>query len=213
MCSPWAAFRGRALRETVAILSSFSELLQGYGLQPSDIQVIGTSALREASNRDTFIDRINLQAGFHVRIVEDIEETYLMYLAVKKALEDERSFLTRSNAMILEVGGGTTEVMLLKKGPDGLHHSLSIGTLRMDEQIRESARSRRSLSRCTRKQYKNRLRCARGGPPLDSVHTFVSSARTPVRGLLSLGEKLQPLPVLDRAQFLSNSPIRWRTVA
>jgi len=103
------------LRETIAILNSLGELLQGYGLQPSDIQVIGTSALREATNRDTFIDRISLQTGFHVRIVEDIEETHLMYLAVKKALEDERSFLTRSNAMILEVGGGTTEVMLLKK--------------------------------------------------------------------------------------------------
>jgi exopolyphosphatase/guanosine-5'-triphosphate,3'-diphosphate pyrophosphatase len=34
------------LRETIAILSSFNELLNGYGLQPSDIQVIGTCALR-----------------------------------------------------------------------------------------------------------------------------------------------------------------------
>ena len=97
------------MRETIAILDSFSELLAGYGLHPADIQVIGTSALREASNRDTFIDRISLQTSYHVRIIEDIEENHLMYLAVKKALEDERSYLGRSNSMILEVGGGTTD--------------------------------------------------------------------------------------------------------
>jgi len=115
------------------------------GLMPSDVQVIGTSALREASNKDTFIDRISLQTGFHVRIIEDIEENHLMYLAVKKALEDERSYLSRSNAMILEVGGGTTELMILRKGPNGSSHSLSIGTLRIDEQIRESAQQPRQF--------------------------------------------------------------------
>ncbi|HNV36641.1 MAG TPA: rod shape-determining protein, partial [Rectinema sp.] len=125
------------MRETIAILDSFSELLAGYDLHPSDIQVMGTSALREASNRDTFMDRINLQTGFRVRIIEDIEENHLMYLAVKKALEDERSYLSRSNAMILEVGGGTTELMILRKGQMVSSHSLSIGTLRIDEQIRE----------------------------------------------------------------------------
>ncbi|MDH7483171.1 MAG: exopolyphosphatase, partial [Spirochaetales bacterium] len=112
------------LRETIAILLSYKEMLTSYGIQPEYAQVIGTSALREASNRDTFIDRVHLQTGFRIRIVEDIEENHLMYLAVQHALQDERSFLTRANAMILEVGGGTTEVMLLRKGRMVSSHSL-----------------------------------------------------------------------------------------
>jgi len=39
-----------------------------------------------------------------------------MYLAVKKALEDERSYLSRSNAMILEVGGWHYGAYDSKKG-------------------------------------------------------------------------------------------------
>jgi exopolyphosphatase/guanosine-5'-triphosphate,3'-diphosphate pyrophosphatase len=192
------------LRETIAILNSFGELLQGYGLQPSDIQVIGTSALREAANRDTFIDRIGLQTGFHVRIVEDIEETHLMYLAVKKALEDERSFLTRSNAMILEVGGGTTEVMLLKKGQMVSSHSLSIGTLRIDEQIRESARQpRQFIEMYLESNIKTACDMIAEDLPLDSVRTFVligSDARFAAYCLS--GKMFSHYAVLDRTQFI-----------
>lgn len=192
------------LRETIAILSSFSEMLQGYGLKPSDIQVIGTSALREASNRDTFIDRINLQTGFHVRIIEDIEENHLMYLAVQKTLQDERSFLMRSNSMILEVGGGTTEVMLLKKGQMASSHSLSIGTLRMDEQIRESARQpQQFIEMYLESNIKTACDVLAEDLPLDSVRTFVligSDARFAAYCLS--GKIFSQYAVLDRAQFI-----------
>jgi len=192
------------LRETIAILGSFSELLQGYGLKPDDIQVIGTSALREAANRDTFIDRVNLQTGFHVRIVEDIEENHLMYLAVQKALQDERSFLSRANAMILEVGGGTTEVMLLKKGQMVSSHSLSIGTLRMDEQIRESARQPREfIEMYLESNIKTACDVLAEDLPLDSVRTFVligSDARFAAYYLS--GKNFDHYAVLDRNQFV-----------
>ena len=105
-----------AIRESVAVLLSFRELLNGYGIEPDRTKVIATSALREAANRDTFLDRVQLQTGFKIRVVEDIEENHLMYLAVQQALQDERKFLSRNNAMVLEVGGGTPEIMLLRRG-------------------------------------------------------------------------------------------------
>ncbi len=113
-----------AIRESIAVLASFRELLHGYGIEPDAAKVIGTSALREASNRDTFVDRVALQTGFKIRVVEDIEENHLMYLAVQQALQDERRLLSRTNSMILEVGGGTTEIMLLRRGKMVSSHSL-----------------------------------------------------------------------------------------
>ena len=98
-------------RECMAVLVAFRELIRGYGLSPKDARVIATSALREAQNRDTFVDRVALQTGFRVTIVEDIEENHLMYLAVQQALQDEKKILSKTNSMILEVGGGTTEIM------------------------------------------------------------------------------------------------------
>ena len=90
-----------AVRESVAVLLGYKELLKGYGIAPGEAMVIATSALREAANRDTYVDRIALQTGFRVSVVEDIEENHLMYLAVQHALQDERRVLSRSNAMIL----------------------------------------------------------------------------------------------------------------
>jgi len=193
-----------SMRETIAILNSYSELLMGYGLMPSDVQVIGTSALREASNKDTFIDRISLQTGFHVRIIEDIEENHLMYLAVKKALENERFRLTHSNSMILEVGGGTTELMLLKKGQMVSSHSLSIGTLRMDEQIRESARQPREfIEMYLESNIKTACDVLAEYLPLESIRTFIligSDARFAAYSLLS--KTLSDYAILERTQFI-----------
>lgn len=193
-----------ALRETIAILLSYGEMLQGYGIQPKDTLVIGTSALREAANRDTFIDRVNLQTGFHVRIVEDIEENHLMYLAVQKALADDRAFLSRTNAMILEVGGGTTEVMLLKRGRMVSSHSLSIGTLRMDEQIRESARQPREfIEMYLESNIKTACELLAEDLPLESVKTFVligSDARFAAYCLS--GKHFDQYAVLNRDEFL-----------
>ena len=192
------------MRETIAILDSFSELLAGYGLFPADIQVIGTSALREASNRDTFIDRISLQTSYHVRIIEDIEENHLMYLAVKKALEDERSYLGHSNSMILEVGGGTTELMLLRKGQMVSSHSLSIGTLRIDEQIRESAQQpRQFIEMYLESNIKTACDILAEDLQLDSVRTFVLIGADARFAAHCLSDKVfNNYTVLDRKQFI-----------
>lgn len=192
------------LRETIAILSSYKEMLASYGIQPEHAQVIGTSALREASNRDTFIDRVHLQTGFRIRIVEDIEENHLMYLAVQHALQDERSFLTRANAMILEVGGGTTEVMLLRKGRMVSSHSLSIGTLRLDEQIRESARQpRQFIELYLESNIKTACDLLAEDLPLDSVRTFIligGDAR--FAAYCISGKNYENYAVLGREQFI-----------
>ena len=127
---------------SLQILNGFRELLEGWRIQNTDIYAIATSALREAKNRDTFIDRMQLKTGFTINIIEGIEENRLMYVAVQYAIRDLRNKLARSNAIIIEVGGGSTEVMLLNRGRMVAAHSLRIGTVRIEQQIRSSIDSR-----------------------------------------------------------------------
>jgi exopolyphosphatase/guanosine-5'-triphosphate,3'-diphosphate pyrophosphatase len=162
-----------AVRETVAVLSSFRELLRGYGIAPKDARVIATSALREAANRDTFVDRVALQTGFRVSVVEDIEENHLMYLGVQHALQDERRLLTRSNALILEVGGGSTEIMLLRRGRMAGAHSLRIGTLRIDEQVRGAGASHAYLMKFIEDNVRTACDNLDSELPLETVKTFI----------------------------------------
>ena len=57
--------RGRigheVIRETCRILQNFADKLTEYGIDPPP--VIATSAVREASNRDTFVDRVSARGG------------------------------------------------------------------------------------------------------------------------------------------------------
>jgi exopolyphosphatase/guanosine-5'-triphosphate,3'-diphosphate pyrophosphatase len=124
-----------SMREAVVILKSFRELLEGWKIEPDAVRVIATAAIREAKNRDTFLDRVQIRTGFRIDVVEGIEENHLTYIAVQHAINDLRPQFARSSAMILEVGGGTTEIMMLQRGRMVAAHSLRIGTVRVEQQL------------------------------------------------------------------------------
>ena len=198
-----------AVRECMAVLASFRELMRGFGLAPKDARVIATSALREAQNRDTFVDRVALQTGFKVTIIEDIEENHLMYLGVQHALQDERKLLSRSNALILEVGGGSTEIMLLKRGHMAGAHSLRIGTVRIDEQVRGAGVSHSYLRQFLEDNVRTACDHLDAELPLESIKTFIvigSDARLAASRLSpagSVSEGGEEYTILDRAAFIA----------
>ena len=61
-----------------------------------------------------------------------------MYVAVTECLKDETARVRAGNTVILEVGGGSTEMMLMKKGKMAGAHSLRLGTVRFAPGIRLS---------------------------------------------------------------------------
>ena len=122
--------------ECIAMLKNLREFLQGWGIENSDIHVIATSALRAAQNRDVFVDRVKQETGLMLNIVEGVEENRLMYLAVRFALKNDLPLFWRANSMILDIGGGSTEIMLLRRGQMVVAHSLKLGTLLIDQAAR-----------------------------------------------------------------------------
>jgi len=87
-----------------------------------------TSAVREASNGGTLVERARREAGIELEVIEGIEEARLIQLAVVRrlALADKR-------ALLVDVGGGSTEITLLDKGRSTWATSLPIGTVRLLE--------------------------------------------------------------------------------
>jgi exopolyphosphatase/guanosine-5'-triphosphate,3'-diphosphate pyrophosphatase len=122
--------------ECIALLKNFREFLRGWGIEDLDIHVIATSALRVARNRDLFVDRVRQETGLILNIVEGIEENRLMYIAVRFALKNDLPLFWRANTMILEIGGGSTEIMLLRRGHMVAAHSLKLGTILVDKASR-----------------------------------------------------------------------------
>lgn len=130
---------GSISRETllscIQILNRYAEQIAGWGITPSQTVVIATTAVREANNRDPFVDRVKVKTGFTVRIIDGIEENRLMYIAVRECLKEEAFKVRQSNSVILEITGGSTEVMLMEKGKIVGAHSMRLGTVIIEQKL------------------------------------------------------------------------------
>jgi len=130
--------RKKTMTQAIGVFIQYRQMLHGWGIKTKQTKVIGTSALREAKNRDTFVDRLEVRTGFQIQIIDGLEENRLTYLAVQHALHEEFNKLSKVNSLIIEVGAGTTEIMLLRRGLMTAVHSLSFGAVRVEEQFRSN---------------------------------------------------------------------------
>jgi exopolyphosphatase/guanosine-5'-triphosphate,3'-diphosphate pyrophosphatase len=95
-----------------------------------------TSAVREASNGATLVERARREAGIELEVIEGIEEARIIQLAVVRrlALSDRR-------ALLVDVGGGSTELTYLDHGRNAFAMSLPVGTVRLLETYLRGAKT------------------------------------------------------------------------
>jgi exopolyphosphatase/guanosine-5'-triphosphate,3'-diphosphate pyrophosphatase len=167
------ALSRESLLECLNVLQNFKELLAGWGIAAADAHVIATSALRVARNRDIFIDRIRQETGFNLSVVDGIEENRLMYLGVRFALKQDLPMFWRANSMIIEVGGGSTEIMLLRRGQMVAAHSIKLGTIIIDQRTRLGAGPGLFYERYLGEAIRNTTGLLNAEMDLAHVRTFV----------------------------------------
>ncbi|OQW96947.1 MAG: hypothetical protein BWK77_03120 [Verrucomicrobia bacterium A1] len=131
--------RGRiqqsTIQECVDILKGFRRVLDEYGItQPEQIRAIATSSVREAENRDTFLDRIYIATQINVRAIDEAEESRLTYMAAQHVMESEPD-LKEGDVLVVDVGGGSTELVLVQQGRVTFSNSYRLGSLRMRETL------------------------------------------------------------------------------
>ncbi len=153
--------RGRlgaaSMRVALAILRDFHELLKLYKVE--QLRAVATSAAREASNADTFLDRIYLATGLKVEVIGTPEESRLTVSAVRQAL-GEASGVTRGETLIADVGGGSTLLTLLRDGEIVTSQSLRLGSVRLQEVMATNEDSPEQTAEVLRYQVSTMLRIA-----------------------------------------------------
>lgn len=130
---------GQISRETieqcVRILQSYRTVLGEYGLTTdSSVRAVATSAVREAGNRDFFLDRIFMATGFTLVCLDEVELNRLTYLAVRDLLMRQR-IRAPSRLLVLDVGGGTTEALFLENSRVTFSETYRMGALRSRERF------------------------------------------------------------------------------
>lgn len=93
----------------------------------------GTSALRDAQNRDWFLSEVYQQTGVKIEILSGPEEALWTYQGGRLALRQTTDSLR--TALVIDIGGGSTELIL--GGTEAIHHmtSIDIGAVRLTERF------------------------------------------------------------------------------
>lgn len=89
-------------------------------------RAVATSALREAMNSDSFNDNVSNASGIDIDIINAEEEARLIHLAVS-----EKVNLKNRTALLIDIGGGTTEVTLTVDGSILATESFRLGSVRL----------------------------------------------------------------------------------
>jgi exopolyphosphatase/guanosine-5'-triphosphate,3'-diphosphate pyrophosphatase len=99
-------------------------------------RAIATSAVREAKNGATLLERARREANVDLEVIEGIEEARLIQLAVARRLP-----LADRKALLVDVGGGSTEMTLRDGGTSSFSISLPLGTVRLIETFLRGAKT------------------------------------------------------------------------
>ena len=120
--APDAIERGvRALARLKEVAGSFGDV---------ELVAVATSAVREATNKADFIDRVRDEVGVEVEVITGFEEARLIHLGVLQALPvfDQR-------LLVIDIGGGSTELCVGKAGQVIEARSMKLGAIRLTQRF------------------------------------------------------------------------------
>lgn len=121
----------------VSAMKSFRHVLDEYGIRDAQtIRAVATSAVREASNRQAFLDRLYIATGIEVEVIEESEANRFTYLGIQPILEKIKKFQGK-RVLVVEAGGGSTEVLALHQGEILFSHTFRLGSLRLRQMLQD----------------------------------------------------------------------------
>ena len=117
-----------AMHLATSTLTTFGRLARARHVER--LRIVATSAVREARNGAAFVRRLRRQTELPVRVISGAEEARLIYRAARYALG-----LDGGPYLLVDVGGGSVELVLVQDGRALWLRSLPLGAARLSEQF------------------------------------------------------------------------------
>lgn len=116
------------IRAACDSLRDFKKVMDTYGVVR--YRAVATSAVRESSNRETFLDRLLMSTGLDVEIIDGPEENRLTLTAVMDSLRGETD-IGKAKSLLVEVGGGSTDIAIFSGGELQQTGTFPLGSVRL----------------------------------------------------------------------------------
>ncbi len=114
---------GESAENTAQAIAAHAETARQLGADL--IHAFGTSALRDAKNSEAFSDRTEQLCGLRVRIISGVEEAQLAYAGAAP----------KGRCGVIDIGGGSTELIVGENGQMLRAHSAQLGAVRLMNEL------------------------------------------------------------------------------
>lgn len=115
-----------AMKRSVRAIERMLQIAQAYHVDR--LRAVATAAVREAENGEEFIELVEHRAGLRLDLISAEHEARLAYASVASAFD-----LTERNVAVIDIGGGSTEIVVSSCGIVEGVHTLPLGGVRLSE--------------------------------------------------------------------------------
>ena len=182
-------------------LQDWRRVIDGYDVQART--AVATSAVRDAENRQQFVDRIKSETGLDVEILTGEEEAKRTMLGIRSGLPQGIT-----DVLALDIGGGSTEFILAQQGQPPVVRSIDIGVVRLSERLLHHDPPTREETEQARVWIRRETTEALAAMPRSAGFIFVGTAGT----ITSLAAMAQQLPAYEPAR-IHNYRLALETIA
>ena len=189
-----------AMDRVIQCLKEWRELIDAAPVDAT--AVVATSAVRDAVNRDEFLDRVKREAGFEIEIITGDEEARRTLLGIRSGLPQGVT-----DVLALDIGGGSTEFILDRPGQNPVVRSIDIGVVRLCERLLRHDPPIDEELRQAREWVARETKTAVAGMSHYQTAIFVGTAGT----ITSLAAMAQKLPTYEPAR-IHNYQLQLRTI-
>lgn len=113
-----------AMARGISCLKAFKVKCEEYNTE--SINAFGTSALRISKNSDDFISKVSSATGINIEVIDGEREAELIQLGISADLSD-----ALDSYLIMDIGGGSTEFIMVKQGKTVIKQSFEVGVQRL----------------------------------------------------------------------------------
>lgn len=118
-----------AIQRAMTVLRVFREKIDEYGLESDQVYAFGTSAIRNAENKEEFISLVKQELDIDITVIDGNEEADLIYKGVSQAVN------ISENSLIIDIGGGSVELIICDEEKILWKRSFEIGGQRLIEKF------------------------------------------------------------------------------
>ena len=189
-----------AMDRVLQCLKEWREIIDA--LHVDAMAVVATSAVRDAANRDEFLDSVKREAGFDVELISGEEEARRTMLGIRSGLP-----VGVADVLALDVGGGSTEFILDSPCQNPVVRSIDIGVVRLCERLLHHDPPTDGEVQQAREWVGKETKAAVAEMGSYQTATFVGTAGT----ITSLAGMAQKLPTYEPAR-IHNYRLRLDTI-